>query len=99
MWQRLDTAVTQEPLLWGGKVWVYNIMNWHTYFVKLDIRQCFHMSLYLSALSSDPIVTKLHLDATPKHYSSVSIREVLLEDKIPNKAQEQVTSHTIMWLL
>uniref|UniRef100_A0A671LV65 Serine/threonine-protein kinase N2-like n=1 Tax=Sinocyclocheilus anshuiensis TaxID=1608454 RepID=A0A671LV65_9TELE len=43
--------------------------------------------LCLSALSSDPIVTKLDFDkdATPKHYSPVSIREVLPEDKIPNK--------------
>uniref|UniRef100_A0A671N0J2 protein kinase C n=1 Tax=Sinocyclocheilus anshuiensis TaxID=1608454 RepID=A0A671N0J2_9TELE len=57
--------------------------------------------LCLSALSSDPIVTKLDFDkdATPKHYSPVSIREVLPEDKIPNKEQERVTSHTIMWLL
>uniref|UniRef100_A0A671LNP2 non-specific serine/threonine protein kinase n=1 Tax=Sinocyclocheilus anshuiensis TaxID=1608454 RepID=A0A671LNP2_9TELE len=56
--------------------------------------------LCLSALSSDPIVTKLDFDkdATPKHYSPVSIREVLPEDKIPNKEQERVTSHTIMWL-
>uniref|UniRef100_A0A9J7YMS4 protein kinase C n=1 Tax=Cyprinus carpio carpio TaxID=630221 RepID=A0A9J7YMS4_CYPCA len=54
-----------------------------------------------SALSSDPIVTKLDFDkdATPKHYSPVSIREVLPEDKLPNKEQERVTSHTIMWLL
>uniref|UniRef100_A0A671LQU3 Serine/threonine-protein kinase N2-like n=1 Tax=Sinocyclocheilus anshuiensis TaxID=1608454 RepID=A0A671LQU3_9TELE len=54
--------------------------------------------LCLSALSSDPIVTKLDFDkdATPKHYSPVSIREVLPEDKIPNKEQERVTSHTIM---
>uniref|UniRef100_A0A673G150 protein kinase C n=1 Tax=Sinocyclocheilus rhinocerous TaxID=307959 RepID=A0A673G150_9TELE len=57
--------------------------------------------LCLSALSSDRIVTKLDFDkdATPKHYSPLSIREVLPEDKIPNKEQEQVTSHTIMWLL
>ncbi|XP_073705520.1 serine/threonine-protein kinase N2 [Garra rufa] len=43
------------------------------------------------ALRSDPIVTKLDFDkdATPKHYSPVSIREVLPEDKIPNKEQEQ----------
>uniref|UniRef100_A0A8C2L7W5 protein kinase C n=1 Tax=Cyprinus carpio TaxID=7962 RepID=A0A8C2L7W5_CYPCA len=54
-----------------------------------------------SALSSDPIVTKLDFDkdATPKHYSPVSIREVLPEDKLPNKEQVRVTSHTIMWLL
>uniref|UniRef100_A0A672KAI3 protein kinase C n=1 Tax=Sinocyclocheilus grahami TaxID=75366 RepID=A0A672KAI3_SINGR len=53
------------------------------------------------ALRSDPIVTKLDFDkdATSKHYSPLSIREVLPEDKIPNKEQEQVTSHTIMWLL
>lgn len=57
--------------------------------------------LYLSALSSDPIVTKLDFDkdATPKHFSPVSIREVLPENQIPNKEREQVTSHTIMWLL
>ncbi|KTG40379.1 hypothetical protein cypCar_00026405 [Cyprinus carpio] len=44
-----------------------------------------------SALSSDPIVTKLDFDkdATPKHYSPVSIREVLPEDKLPNKEQER----------
>uniref|UniRef100_A0A673H8M4 protein kinase C n=1 Tax=Sinocyclocheilus rhinocerous TaxID=307959 RepID=A0A673H8M4_9TELE len=56
--------------------------------------------LCLSALSSDPVVTKLDFDkdATPKHYSPVSIREVLPEDKIPNKEQERVTSHAIMWL-
>uniref|UniRef100_A0A8C2DMN0 protein kinase C n=1 Tax=Cyprinus carpio TaxID=7962 RepID=A0A8C2DMN0_CYPCA len=44
-----------------------------------------------SALSSDPIVTKLDFDkdATPKHFSPVSIREVLPEDKIPNKEQKR----------
>uniref|UniRef100_A0A673H8H9 protein kinase C n=1 Tax=Sinocyclocheilus rhinocerous TaxID=307959 RepID=A0A673H8H9_9TELE len=49
------------------------------------------------ALRSDPVVTKLDFDkdATPKHYSPVSIREVLPEDKIPNKEQERVTSHNL----
>uniref|UniRef100_A0A8C1RZ12 protein kinase C n=1 Tax=Cyprinus carpio TaxID=7962 RepID=A0A8C1RZ12_CYPCA len=43
------------------------------------------------ALRSDPIVTKLDFDkdATPKHFSPVSIREVLPEDKIPNKEQKR----------
>ncbi|KTF75072.1 hypothetical protein cypCar_00022348 [Cyprinus carpio] len=45
------------------------------------------------ALRSDPIVTKLDFDkdATPKHFSPVSIREVLPEDKIPNKEQKRDT--------
>uniref|UniRef100_A0A9J7XH99 protein kinase C n=2 Tax=Cyprinus carpio TaxID=7962 RepID=A0A9J7XH99_CYPCA len=50
-----------------------------------------HVCWCLSALSSDPIVTKLDFDkdATPKHFSPVSIREVLPEDKIPNKEQKR----------
>ncbi|XP_067218490.1 serine/threonine-protein kinase N2 isoform X1 [Chanodichthys erythropterus] len=48
------------------------------------------------ALRSDPIVTKLVFDkdTTPKHYSPVSIREVLPENQIPNKEREQDTLTT-----
>uniref|UniRef100_A0AAR2LUE7 protein kinase C n=1 Tax=Pygocentrus nattereri TaxID=42514 RepID=A0AAR2LUE7_PYGNA len=48
-------------------------------------------------LSSDPTVAKLDFDKerTPgtKHYSLVSIRETLPEEKIPSKEQVQVTSY------
>uniref|UniRef100_A0A8C1WY68 protein kinase C n=1 Tax=Cyprinus carpio TaxID=7962 RepID=A0A8C1WY68_CYPCA len=59
-----------------------------SFFVKAVLS---HVCWCLSALSSDPIVTKLDFDkdATPKHFSPVSIREVLPEDKIPNKEQKR----------
>ncbi|XP_051990123.1 serine/threonine-protein kinase N2-like isoform X1 [Xyrauchen texanus] len=48
------------------------------------------------ALRSVPIVTKLDFDkyATPKHYSPVSIREALPENKMVNKDREQDTLAT-----
>ncbi|XP_051984363.1 serine/threonine-protein kinase N2-like [Xyrauchen texanus] len=47
-------------------------------------------------LKSDPIVTKLNFDkdATPKHYSPVSFREALPEDKVTKKDRVQDTLTT-----